>query len=624
MTKATNVDPVYENQIGVKSINDYLQTWLNEHVHHESDGTISSFETIAPASWEVTHDESLHGTFRDIQQAKADFFGTNTHGQKEYLMVLPDPEHPGEYVSYTPSGIRVPDADNQPESMTVPESRRLVQQIAEFSDLFLSSSDDGEAELSVQERLWRRLLEVNHLTPFHLIKESSDAISNNRAWERDAAKRHLESVRSSVISQPDVIDIMIRDFATVLLDQHDEVILWRKFNTLRNDYQKEKIAYYKSLKSKENKTASRSGMNNAQEQLTAYVRQHSLIEAAITAENITIPALNAAESECHQFIENLESKKASRIRAYGGPSVLEKTLGNFYNEAALRRHLREEAQPSTEPTAAETLNAEKAVSLFRHAMLSEQANLSDNRLYALRQALFFYSLRPLAMSYKNEKEKEKEKTTALNAAVAEAKKAAIAEGKTEAEAKAVEKKKRAELTEELNKKSEEDKKTRSHGYDFGAGSDNKWGQHRNEKNPDLFALLNSTGDKNNSGYWFQPSDGIVKKHHDKMGIPFLGGFSSTTKDIVNTLESLFGRQLSVEEYWHFALYNASLMVEKNYHSFYEVLFIAAAFEPAYLYQDNQEESEKLGHKIFQSLSDRYQAIGQRQLPPPPNHSIKAL
>ena len=132
----------------------------------------------------------------------------------------------------------------------------------------------------------------------------------------------------------------------------------------------------------------------------------------------------------------------------------------------------------------------------------------------------------------------------------------------------------------------------------------------------MTTLSNSTGDKNNSGYWFQPSDGIVKKHHDKMGIPFLGGFSSTTKDIVNTLESLFGRQLSVEEYWHFALYNASLMVEKNYHSFYEVLFIAAAFEPAYLYQDNQEESEKLGHKIFQSLSDRYQAIGQRQLPPP--------
>ena len=566
---AFSVDTNFENQIGVKSMNDYLQHWLNAHVHREPDRTISSFETIAPAFWQEIYQPDLHGTFRDIQHVKEKAFIVDPHSQKEYLMVLPDPGKPGEYVSYTASGIKIAQITHTQGSITVNDSVNIVKQVAEFSDYFSAIRDTSEADLTNNERdefnvrsgAWKgtlkRLLEVNHLTPFHVIKEGRDAMSKNRDWESHAAKRHLESVQQSPH-----INKIIRKFSAHLWKLHKEKMPWCDFSELNHDYREAQKARHTLRSSGQEESEISAKIENIKQQVIAHVRSHQLIAAN------DIPAINCDDKIFSGFIKKVRQAEKAKFKKSGidSRSLLETAMENFYNEADLRRYLSEKAQAG--PEVAEYLTAldpQKAVSLFYEIMLSEDAAIPSNSLYALRQKLFFHTLRPVAQFY-------------------------------------------------AGVSTEDASGAKPYSYEFDQGSsDGAWGQHRQEM-PDAFLLLNARDDKQKSNYWYQPDESVVTKHHQKMGIPFLGGLSGTTKMIIRSLDFVVDPTLTAEEYWHFQLFIAALMADNHYHSFYEAIFIAAAYEPAYLYQGNPADSEKLGYKILRSLEEWHKAIlkGQRR------------
>ncbi len=548
LQKAMSVDITFENQIGVNSTDDYLQTWLNDNVHRAPDGTINSFETIAPASWKEIYQPDLHGKFRDIQQVKSEIlglnsaFGTEVHGRKESLFVLPAPHGEGHYVSYTATGIKIPDSGN-PGSITVEESQHIQDGIVEFSDYFdrISTASPGEgteAAGDVLSEKWqgtvKHLLEVNHLTPFHLFRQDHDAIKAHRDWEKSTAQHHLATVRTVPL-----IRKLIREFATVLLKEQDERSLWRRFEMLQRTYQNAQKARSKMGTDSQAVASLQNEVDVARAKLTAY------IQTDMANSGFAVPE----GKDANNLIKAVQQEAKSKFgkKGAGSPSILEAAMENFYNEADLRTWLIEKQEGSQIP-----LDTEKAVALFREIM--QETGIPDNSLYRQRQKLFFHSLRPVAQHYA--------RTHSANA---------------------------------------------SWSYDFGQGPDKEFGLHR-ETHPDTFALLNSTGDKQNSNYWYRPDNSAVSEHHQMMGIPFLGGLSGTTKTITTHLESLFGRSLTAEEYWTFQLYNAALMVENNYHSFYEVLFIAAAYEPAYLYPSGTADSEKLGYSILQDLSAQYQEL----------------
>ena len=208
---------------------------------------------------------------------------------------------------------------------------------------------------------------------------------------------------------------------------------------------------------------------------------------------------------------------------------------------------------------------------------------------AIRQKLFFHLIRPIAKAYDDKKKAKKSNVTKTT--------------------------KNHNL--ETETASQFPEQTEPYFYDFGKDPESSektkenFGLHRVDK-IDAYALINSDDDKHKSSNWYQPADDYVKAHHQKMGIPFLGGLSGTDKVITANLKDLFGRQLDAQEYWRFQFTLAALMVESQYHSFYEVIFIAAAYEPAYLYLADTPNDQKLGYKILQDLQAQQQRITSGQ------------
>ncbi|MBI6952019.1 C80 family cysteine peptidase [Pseudomonas sp. CCOS 191] len=84
--------------------------------------------------------------------------------------------------------------------------------------------------------------------------------------------------------------------------------------------------------------------------------------------------------------------------------------------------------------------------------------------------------------------------------------------------------------------------------------------------------------------------------------PFVGGISGTTKMVTKALsgKDVFGRALTLKEYWQFQMANAAFMIRNGYHSFFETLYVAARYEPTL--------PGGVGHKLL-DMFDRYRVLG---------------
>lgn len=84
--------------------------------------------------------------------------------------------------------------------------------------------------------------------------------------------------------------------------------------------------------------------------------------------------------------------------------------------------------------------------------------------------------------------------------------------------------------------------------------------------------------------------------------PFVGGISGTTKMVTKALsgKDLFGRTLTLKEYWQFQMANAAFMIRNGYHSFFETLYVAARYEPTL--------PGGVGQKLL-DMFDRYRELG---------------
>lgn len=84
--------------------------------------------------------------------------------------------------------------------------------------------------------------------------------------------------------------------------------------------------------------------------------------------------------------------------------------------------------------------------------------------------------------------------------------------------------------------------------------------------------------------------------------PFMGGISGTTKMVTKALSSpnIFGRALTLKEYWQFQVANSAFMIRNGYHSFFETLYVAARYEP--------DLAGGVGRKLL-DMFDRYKVLG---------------
>ncbi|QTL41174.1 Mcf protein [Xenorhabdus budapestensis] len=106
-------------------------------------------------------------------------------------------------------------------------------------------------------------------------------------------------------------------------------------------------------------------------------------------------------------------------------------------------------------------------------------------------------------------------------------------------------------------------------------------------------------DKYRSYNQFRPDpNNKATLYMNDLDTPFVGGISGTTQTVSNVLPELFGRTLSVKEYWQFQMANAAFMIRNGYHSFFETFYVAARYEP--------KSADSIGKDMLQ-MFDNYRA-----------------
>ncbi|WP_118985119.1 TcdA/TcdB pore-forming domain-containing protein [Photorhabdus sp. CRCIA-P01] len=136
----------------------------------------------------------------------------------------------------------------------------------------------------------------------------------------------------------------------------------------------------------------------------------------------------------------------------------------------------------------------------------------------------------------------------------------------------------------------------------------------NQPDPYLILNTNSEGlayhdgsylikdDKYRSYNQFRPDpNNDATRYMNDLDTPFVGGISGTTQTVSNALPELFGRALSVKEYWQFQMANAAFMIRNGYHSFFETFYVAARYEP--------KGTGSIGEDMLQ-MFDKYRAKGR--------------
>ncbi|MCC8421433.1 insecticidal toxin MCF [Photorhabdus thracensis] len=113
-------------------------------------------------------------------------------------------------------------------------------------------------------------------------------------------------------------------------------------------------------------------------------------------------------------------------------------------------------------------------------------------------------------------------------------------------------------------------------------------------------------DKYRSYNQFRPDpNNKATGYMNDLDIPFVGGISGTTQTVSNALPELFGRALSVKEYWQFQMANAAFMIRNGYHSFFETFYVAARYEP------KAKDEGSIGENML-DMFDKYRAEGSKR------------